>query len=517
MGLPNAEHALDSISWEGLLRVFASAPFGLFLTLSLVSSCASDNPRSGVSEGSPEVWTLSSTPVLVLGDGSSETTAFERISGVFEDRSGRVIIVDGGSAEIRVFGLDGSHLVTWGGKGDGPGEYRRPRLLGRIQNDTMVILDEQDQRISSLSVNGDPGWSLWLMGNTNPVPRSALGVLGSGQIVIQNVTFFDPAPGRVEVLTDTMDLFLLNPSDGSIVELGPSVAPAWVWTGEEQVPMPFSPRLSLASHDDRLYALNADGSALLVFGPEGLRDSWRTGRTAEPVSRAHKTAYRRMVEERAFPAEREEAWLSALEHPRLPETLPIFDKVLASSDGEVWARRYHVGHGPKRWDVFSEEGDVLGFAETPGDLSIHQVTEGHVLGVVRDSLGVESVAVFEKQAVMDSALIAAAWEQVRAELSSLVELERIHFADYGTYTSSLDSLVLAPTTEHPDVAIEILSSGRLGFSAGASHPALGVGEGCAVFWGRPNTYPEEPASPQVSGEILCSNGETGASVDHGSR
>ena len=57
----------------------------------------------------------------VAGGGADE---FSRIGTFTVDDQGTMYIVDGMAEEIRVFDPDGDHIQTFGGKGEGPGEFR---------------------------------------------------------------------------------------------------------------------------------------------------------------------------------------------------------------------------------------------------------------------------------------------------------------------------------------------------------------------------------------------------------
>jgi hypothetical protein len=91
--------------------------------------------------------------VLTLGaiDGK-EQWVFGRIADVELDESGTVYVLDAMAGEVRVFGLDGEHLRTFGRKGDGPGEFRSPRALDQVDG-TIVVTDVR--RVTQFSPSGD--------------------------------------------------------------------------------------------------------------------------------------------------------------------------------------------------------------------------------------------------------------------------------------------------------------------------------------------------------------------------
>lgn len=75
--------------------------------------------------GTPPQWRL--TPVVSIGPKSVQEQEtpdeFGRVSAIALGPGGTVFVADAGNHEIRVFGLDGEHLRTFGRGGEGPGEF----------------------------------------------------------------------------------------------------------------------------------------------------------------------------------------------------------------------------------------------------------------------------------------------------------------------------------------------------------------------------------------------------------
>lgn len=86
--------------------------------------------------------------LLALRDGphigeedGAEEYLLGRIDGVLIDRSGNIIVADGLAHNVRVYDRNGVHLSTIGGKGDGPGEFRRPSRLALDELDRLYVVD----------------------------------------------------------------------------------------------------------------------------------------------------------------------------------------------------------------------------------------------------------------------------------------------------------------------------------------------------------------------------------------
>ncbi|HSH46590.1 MAG TPA: hypothetical protein VK966_12170 [Longimicrobiales bacterium] len=104
----------------------------------------------------PEV---SLRPVLAIGEtGGVDAVSpeeFGRVRGVLADGDGRLFIGDGHAREIRVFGPDGAYLRTLGREGGGPGEVGGLHGLAWAAPDTMAVLDYGNGRVMLLDTRGE--------------------------------------------------------------------------------------------------------------------------------------------------------------------------------------------------------------------------------------------------------------------------------------------------------------------------------------------------------------------------
>ncbi|WP_420634347.1 hypothetical protein [Candidatus Palauibacter sp.] len=65
-----------------------------------------------------DAWRLSDTPSLVIGRmEGDERYLFGRVAGAMVLRDGRIAVLDGQSALIRVYSPEGEHIEDWGGQG----------------------------------------------------------------------------------------------------------------------------------------------------------------------------------------------------------------------------------------------------------------------------------------------------------------------------------------------------------------------------------------------------------------
>ncbi len=111
--------------------------------------------------------TLLSTPQLVIGtaDGPDETL-LNGVVGAVRLANGVIAIGDAGNRRVLFFDSRGEFVRSVGRSGDGPGEYRQPRWLGRCSSGDIAVHDGAHARLTLLSLSGE-------VRTTQPLPVGA--------------------------------------------------------------------------------------------------------------------------------------------------------------------------------------------------------------------------------------------------------------------------------------------------------------------------------------------------------
>lgn len=101
------------------------------------------------------VAALSEDPVVDIGlaDGDPVYLLHLALSSV-RLQDGRIIVLNAGSHELRFYDGEGRHVGSTGGKGDGPGEFRRPARIHLTHPDTLVVFDPGADRESVFDAHG---------------------------------------------------------------------------------------------------------------------------------------------------------------------------------------------------------------------------------------------------------------------------------------------------------------------------------------------------------------------------
>ncbi|HSR42711.1 MAG TPA: 6-bladed beta-propeller, partial [Longimicrobiales bacterium] len=103
------------------------------------------NPQTGRWTGDSG-WALVEDLRIGALQGADPARIFGRIGDIEVDAAGRIWVLDTDAAELRVFEGDGRHRVTFGKRGEGPGEFSRPAALVRGPDDRIWVVDTGNHR-----------------------------------------------------------------------------------------------------------------------------------------------------------------------------------------------------------------------------------------------------------------------------------------------------------------------------------------------------------------------------------
>ena len=348
-------------------------------------------------EGSRLGWRIGPEPTVSIGvvEGEEPYMLHWAFSSV-RLLDGRIVVANSGSQELRVFDPSGNHLATWGGRGEGPGEFTSLVHVARWPGDSIVAWHTAGLGIAVFDSDGRFGRSFGV---------------GSSEMPI----WLRPRPQAVRESGNVLSINAPEDADTAVVEL---------WDGEGAL---FA---SLGTHPGRevIITTNEQGSRHLswkAYGRELVSGLWGDRVVASPNDRYEIRAFRadgtlaRIVRRRHEPRAPTEAdrapyveeQLSYYEGADIPEalmerarqefettpfaaTFPAFSSILGDATGHLWVEEYELPRDDRTgtlWTVFDREGYALGFIETPEGLEIDEIGEDYILGWVEDDLGVESV------------------------------------------------------------------------------------------------------------------------------
>ena len=109
------------------------------------------------------------------GTDDSEEVIFALLDDIAVDKDGNAYVLDSQLCEVQVFSPDGTYLRTIGRRGEGPGEFSRPRSVFITSDGLIAVAQSMPGKIVLLTPEGDAA------GN-HPLPES------DGMMVIQGAS-----------------------------------------------------------------------------------------------------------------------------------------------------------------------------------------------------------------------------------------------------------------------------------------------------------------------------------------
>ncbi len=355
---------------------------------------------SGAAAHTPLGWEVDSVPDLSVGDESSPGQALARVQGVRELPDGRVLVVDGGSAELRVFDSEGRLVGRGGGFGKGPGEFINPALVPEVGTDSLLFFDMGTARLQLFSPTGEyqreiPGWRQWPMRDGK---RPPLGALDSRLLLaIQGFVGGEASQSKDGIRQLSMVHAWFDPDSGGVTQLDSFVVDEGYQFQENHftVGIPFASWPRAAVGKTRAFATDGRSPEIREYGVDGrLRRILRIDEKRRPVTKS-------IVAQ--IPVDNFRGWESRKLITAIPEpdSLPVFDALMVDDVGWLWAEVYGWDPAaPKEWIVFDPEGRARGSVDTPPGLELGQTLRGvelgeigrdFILGLWRDAYDVEHV------------------------------------------------------------------------------------------------------------------------------
>jgi len=377
-----------------LLGLAAAAPTGCE-TGSISTSATRDSLGVMIVESVAPAWTpdaawhIEEEPVVDLaGTGSGEMHDFFRVRDML--RIGEnLIVADGISDQVRVYGSAGRFLRAFGGQGEGPGEFRTLGTLVATGGGRFVAMD--------LRIGG-PGAEFDIESGLVSTFRMPQGVRPLQHPVPSHVLWGWDGGYTLddEGLSDG-----LGRAVATVLRLSEdrlSAHPVANVPGHEHFLVPTADVIPLMGRNT--HAVPVGDGTIVVGTADALEYSIIDGQTGEVrriariigVSLAvSDDEVDRELQTRLGPNPRPHI-RDLLESLPRPDEKPAYQRMIVDADGNVWAgeflglaRRDEV----QKWYVWDSSGVWLGIVETPTRFELMRVGADEVFGARRDMNDVE--------------------------------------------------------------------------------------------------------------------------------
>ena len=357
-------------------------------------------------------WHFVEPPTVVLGvDEGTPAQQFSNIVGAARLSDGRIVIADGQSKEVRYFDEGGTHLLTVGGPGQGPGEFRFLMRLDLLPGDTIVA-------------GGWPvGWAAWFDPQGTYVRNARLGPFFPsllGHFLPDGTFLMDVYPRRgygneIEWFAASGEEGVFRPT-GHIVRITQEgdatradtlrtvVGEEWFKTGEIRQNLalhagPFSRNTLVTWTADRLYVGETGRPEIEVLRLDGSLERlirW-VGDSVRVTGQDHDDFREEVLRELTARGRQNrradfERWLAAVPYP---EVKPAFDALATDPAGQVWVRNWSEANAQRdRWTVFAPDGHIIAALDVPIGLELLDVGEDYVLALWKNEVDLEYVRLY---------------------------------------------------------------------------------------------------------------------------
>ncbi|MDX1494245.1 MAG: hypothetical protein R3253_09310 [Longimicrobiales bacterium] len=354
-------------------------------------------------------WRLSSLPTLTVGDVPSPGHQLFRVADATRLPDGRLVVLNAGTSEIRIFSPSGDLAEVVGGEGDGPGEYQSLSAIRRDRSGGFWVydwsaarathLDRDFEVIETRRVGYDLGAGIPVPSRFRPFEDGAIPIARG---VLTMMEHHARRPGhyhdtiRVGVHHDgaLREVFKLSRGETFGVRVGSSGITRPIPFGETALygagPTSF---VVGTSHSREFQVLDRRGRVLRTVQAGG-QDRRVTRLDWELFQEAFREQYEGGMRIRGVAIEREPFVDEFLARTPRGRDFPLFDAAQIDGMGRVWVREYSLGAQGRTWQALGEEG-VIALLDIPAEWEVLEFGEAYVVVLLKDEFDVESLRVYQ--------------------------------------------------------------------------------------------------------------------------
>ena len=348
-------------------------------------------------------WTIDDRPAVTIGgEGGHTEYQFSLVRGTLRLPNGQILVSDDRAGRLWFFDATGALVKSTGGSGRGPGEFGYSVLrIWRAPSGELLVTDAGNNRTNVFDENGTFVRSIQLAPSPDVPQVNPIDVFAGGNLLAAGVVGGPTSAPAAPAWTVTREhLYFRYSIDGELLGriLSLPGRPQHFYSFAGTVGATAVPLTA-----DHLVAVQGD-TVLVYRGPREEVELWTQDGRLRRIIRWEGAPDRRVADvwdrytaaaleaEGVTPFGRQAyAHFFSLSLP-LPELVPSTERLIVDAEENLWALRYRLPwESDLQWDIVSGDGDWLGTVTSPPDLTVHQIGRDFVLGVHRDSLGVERV------------------------------------------------------------------------------------------------------------------------------
>ncbi len=383
-----------------MIRPTSMYLWGALLLLPCVSACAEDDSgpplvvqrdSAGIQIveamrplwGDSSLWSIDPDPVVDLTlTGSGPAHEFYQVGSMKQRPDGSLMLANRSSEEVRVYSATGEFLGSFGGSGEGPGEFRSLYVIENA-GDTLLAMDS-DGRVTVVA----PELTVVRTFNIAPLTLD-LHYVNGGAILPEPRALVLPQAGVAGRIRRPDPLVLFDLEGELIDSIGETRGPelyvsggtVGVFFGKSSHVATMGRRIFLGSNDTmQVDELDVSGNLVRIR---------RVPDYPLDLSDAQIAAERDFFLDRSPPGS---PFRQGFEDAPASDTRPAYNDILVDPSGAVWLELFRGAHEqdhPQEWLVLDVDGTWLGTVQIPDRFTVSDITMDAVLGVWRDELDVQ--------------------------------------------------------------------------------------------------------------------------------
>jgi hypothetical protein len=345
-------------------------------------------------------WRMAEVPAVAIGmmDGPPEYQ-LHRVRGARRLPDGRIVVTNGGTSELRFYSPEGRYLLSAGGSGSGPGEFRNIFEIEQL-GDSVRVWDVTTRRLSVFTSDGGFVRTATLEGGGLGMLRY-LGSLADGSALLSGIDM-PGAPsggGPAEIRQRQEAIYIQIDGEGTVIDtVGRTPGPEMITRAGDGVIMvtnvTYSSSPQLVARGERVVFSAGDAYELEYRDLEGRVERLvRRAHTPERVTPEH---LRALGEARRAQAPPGATLMDPVSMPHA-EFFPPHGALHIDSGGNVWVLEF-AKPGPRvsvSADVFDGQGSWLGTVALPDRFRPLDIGDDYLLGVWTDEFDVEYLHLHE--------------------------------------------------------------------------------------------------------------------------
>ena len=333
--------------------------------------------------GDSSVWRIDPDPVVDLTlTGSGPDHEFHQARNMKQRPDGSLMIANTGSEEVRVFSASGEFLGSFGGSGEGPGEFRSLYVIENA-GDTLLAMDS-DGRVTVVA----PDLTVVRTFNIAPLTLD-LHYVDGGAILPEPRALVLPQAGLAGRIRQPDPLVLFDLEGEQIDSIGETRGPelyvfggtVGVYFGKSSHVAAMGRRIFNGANDlMQVQELDVSGNLVRILRIPGY---------PLDLSAAQIAAERDFFLDRSPPGS---IFRQGFEDAPASDTRPAYDDILVDPSGAVWLELFRGASEqdqPEEWLVLDADGTWLGTVGIPDRFNVTDITMDAVLGVWRDELDIQ--------------------------------------------------------------------------------------------------------------------------------